>query len=211
MPKKTFFNLPDEKKLRIIEATYDEFIEKPYEKVNIRSITSRANINIASFYQYFIDKDDLYLYLLSNIAAKIGAKGKEEFGSFFFDDKDLDLYKVCTEKEILYDRTWYNVPVDVMRKFYFGDYNTQIKEMYRQELLELQEKGILDDSIDLEFVLHVVVTIMFNILMYFREYDVTEKSEKIRITNLFYNHLLPYGIVKNAREETTEPNLSLKK
>ncbi len=209
MPKQTFFNLPDGKKQRIIEATYDEFIEKPYEKVNIRNITGRAEINIASFYQYFIDKDDLYLYLLTEIATKINEKGREVYGSFFFIQSELDLEGFCTQKEIEFEATWYKVPVDVMRKFYFGAYNRRIKELYRSEVMELKAKGVLSDSLDLDLILYMVITAMFNLQMYFRDHEITDRQEKVRITHQFYNDFLPNGILKTGAAGVNGPHLSI--
>lgn len=71
MPKKTFFNLPIDKKQKIIDAAYDLFIENDYKDVNIRSIAKKAGISIGSFYQYFDDKDDLYLFLMTEIEKNI--------------------------------------------------------------------------------------------------------------------------------------------
>ena len=67
MPKNTFFNLPAEKRNKIIEAAIGEFSKTHYQKVTIDNIVNRADISKGSFYQYFKDKDDLYKYLFSQI------------------------------------------------------------------------------------------------------------------------------------------------
>ena len=54
-------------KKRKLSILLDLFIEKDYEDVNIRMLTSKAGISIGSFYKYFDNKDDLYLYLMSEI------------------------------------------------------------------------------------------------------------------------------------------------
>lgn len=59
MIKKTFFNLPEEKRKRIIEAIMSEFSSSVTEKVSINRIIKTANISRGSFYQYFDDKVDL--------------------------------------------------------------------------------------------------------------------------------------------------------
>lgn len=64
MPKQTFFNLPEHKKLRLIEAAEKEFIRVPLHEASIANIIKTAEISRGSFYQYFDDKDDLYEYLL---------------------------------------------------------------------------------------------------------------------------------------------------
>lgn len=59
MIKKTFYNLPEEKRQRIINAIMQEFSNAATEKVSINRIVKAANISRGSFYQYFDDKVDL--------------------------------------------------------------------------------------------------------------------------------------------------------
>ena len=68
MPKQTFFNLSDEKRDHIIEVAIRTFAECGYQEASITSIVARAGIAKGSFYQYFEDKDDLYLHILRSIA-----------------------------------------------------------------------------------------------------------------------------------------------
>lgn len=64
MPKDTFFRLPDEKKKRIMEAAVREFLSRPYADTSINKIIKDAEIPRGSFYQYFEDKKDLFLYVI---------------------------------------------------------------------------------------------------------------------------------------------------
>lgn len=59
MIKSTFYNLPEEKRSRIIDAIMKEFASATTEKVSINRIIKAANISRGSFYQYFDDKVDL--------------------------------------------------------------------------------------------------------------------------------------------------------
>lgn len=59
MIKKTFYNLSEEKRQRIIDAIMNEFSASPSEKVSINRIVKAAGISRGSFYQYFDDKVDL--------------------------------------------------------------------------------------------------------------------------------------------------------
>lgn len=67
MPKDTFLNLPEQKRARILDAAIDEFAEKRFSEASINSIIKAAAIPRGSFYQYFSDKEDLYLYTLGEI------------------------------------------------------------------------------------------------------------------------------------------------
>lgn len=62
MPKKTFFHLPEEKQLRLLDAASIEFSRTSLKEASIANIVRLAEIPRGSFYQYFEDKEDLYYY-----------------------------------------------------------------------------------------------------------------------------------------------------
>lgn len=66
MPKRTFFNLPADKRNMLLEAAKKEFTRVPLFQASIANIVRAAGIPRGSFYQYFEDKEDLYLYLLDS-------------------------------------------------------------------------------------------------------------------------------------------------
>lgn len=68
MPKDTFFNLPHEKKQRVIKAAVDEFSKRHYSQVSINGIIKQADIPKGSFYQYFENKDDVFIYLFTQVS-----------------------------------------------------------------------------------------------------------------------------------------------
>lgn len=63
MPKPTFFNLPEEKRQRIVELATEEFAANLYHAASLSRIVGRAGIAKGSIYQYFEDKMDLYVYI----------------------------------------------------------------------------------------------------------------------------------------------------
>ena len=67
MPSTTFFRLPEEKRLRFLDAARAEFKRVPYGDASINRIITDAHIPRGSFYQYFADKDDLFRYLMGDI------------------------------------------------------------------------------------------------------------------------------------------------
>ena len=67
MPTSTFFRLPEEKRARLIEASWSEVSQVRFSEVSINRIISAARIPRGSFYQYFEDKDDLIRYLLKDM------------------------------------------------------------------------------------------------------------------------------------------------
>ena len=65
MPSNTFFNLPDEKRSKLLSAAVQEFRRVPFNDSSINKIIQAAEIPRGSFYTYFADKEDLLLYLLN--------------------------------------------------------------------------------------------------------------------------------------------------
>ena len=66
MIKQTFYNLPEQKRQRVINAVIDEFADTENDKVSINRIVKKANISRGSFYQYFDDKLDLVEVLIKS-------------------------------------------------------------------------------------------------------------------------------------------------
>ena len=64
MPTRTFLNLPKEKRIRILRAAKKEFSRVPLEKAVIANIVKEAQIPRGSFYQYFENVEDLFIYLI---------------------------------------------------------------------------------------------------------------------------------------------------
>ena len=67
MPTATFFRLPEEKRKRLLEASWAELSQVRVIDMSINHIIAVAHIPRGSFYQYFTDKDDLIRYLLEDI------------------------------------------------------------------------------------------------------------------------------------------------
>jgi len=63
MPSTTFFNLPQAKRDRLLQAAREEFARVPYDQVSINKIVQAAEIPRGSFYMYFTNKEDLFLYM----------------------------------------------------------------------------------------------------------------------------------------------------
>jgi AcrR family transcriptional regulator len=61
MPKETFSVISDEKKERILDTAAREFALKGYDSANIKDIAAQAGISKGSIYDYFENKEDLYL------------------------------------------------------------------------------------------------------------------------------------------------------
>ena len=81
MPSDTFLRLNDEKKKKLINASFKEFSLNNFNDASINRIIKEAGISRGSFYMYFEDKKDLYFYLL------------EQYGEILSNNMKKDLIK----------------------------------------------------------------------------------------------------------------------
>ncbi|MDO9536149.1 MAG: TetR/AcrR family transcriptional regulator [Bacillota bacterium] len=89
MPKNTFFNLTEEKKKRIFNAAILEFSTRRFSEASINQIVKNADISRGSFYQYFNDKEDIYLYIIT----ELGKEKLELFEEALNLNTDLDFFE----------------------------------------------------------------------------------------------------------------------
>ncbi len=68
MPSETFERLAENKKKAIFDAAVEEFSNHSFSQASINQVVQSAGISRGSFYQYFRDKEDLYMYVLGEIA-----------------------------------------------------------------------------------------------------------------------------------------------
>ena len=64
MPSDTFLRLNEDKKKKLLDASFKEFSLNNFNDASINRIIKEAGISRGSFYMYFEDKKDLYFYLL---------------------------------------------------------------------------------------------------------------------------------------------------
>ena len=76
MPRSTFFNLPEDKRARVVEALKVEFAARPYVRASVDRVIGAAGVSKGSFYQYFENKDDAYAHLVRELmSARVGLTG----------------------------------------------------------------------------------------------------------------------------------------
>ena len=95
MPTTTFFNLPEEKRERLLAAARTEFARTSYGEASVNRIIRAAGIPRGSFYMYFTDKGELFRYLME----RYGEMLVESFGGLL-DRAGGDLFAAVLD---LYD------------------------------------------------------------------------------------------------------------
>ena len=69
MPRSTFFNLPEDKRARVVEALKAEFAARPYARASVDRVIAAAGVSKGSFYQYFENKEDAYAHLVRELVS----------------------------------------------------------------------------------------------------------------------------------------------
>lgn len=88
MPKSTFFNLNEEKKIKIEKALKTEFSRGSFEEASVSNIVTNAQIPRGSFYQYFEDKEDAVKYIIQKFIL-----AEEELISEILIDTNGDIFE----------------------------------------------------------------------------------------------------------------------
>ena len=175
MPKATFLNLPEEKKKIIEEKAINEFAAFGYDKASINRIVEKCKIAKGSFYQYFDDKKDLFLYLV-----KVISEEKMKYMSPVLNNPDkYDFFTLIRELFVSGLRFAADNPeITIMGNWLFKnkshpifkevlDMGLQSAQNVYIKLLELAvSRGEVRDNIDLNFVAYMVSSMNISVIEY---------------------------------------------
>ncbi|WP_368491222.1 TetR/AcrR family transcriptional regulator [Clostridium sp. BJN0013] len=70
LPNKTFCNLPKERQEEIIKISIEEFATHDFDSASLNRIITNLKIAKGSFYRYFNNKTDLYIFLIEHTLNK---------------------------------------------------------------------------------------------------------------------------------------------
>ncbi len=197
MPKPTYFNLSDEKKGRIRNAVYELFSSLPYEKVTTRLVTQKANIPMGSLYQYFENKDEMYLYFQMEIIAEVNEQLNREgahvrMESAFLDGQEGVLETRLDDVKEAFIKSIFYAPDTVLKKLYFDMEFSSLSGMTHDFFKNYFSQEDDVDQEKLEFALYMMDTLEFNYMMYLREKGISDPEEIKETGNRLYNSMM-YG------------------
>lgn len=177
MPKPTFFNLPEEKRNKILEEAVIEFRDNNYDAASINKIVERSGISKGSFYQYFNDKEDVYLYIMS----KIGEKKIEyltpsmmNFSELSFYDALREMYRSAIEFA-LGNPDYLEIGNRMMRdnsgmmQKLRSTFSVKGDEMFISLLKKGQETGDIRLDLDLQMIAKMLISMQMSIVEYYFE------------------------------------------
>ncbi|KAF1304196.1 TetR family transcriptional regulator [Enterococcus saccharolyticus] len=71
MPKETFLNLPEEKKVHIDHILLEKFYNRHISQVKVSEIVEAMQMSRGAFYKYFQDLEDAYTYLVGKYSTVV--------------------------------------------------------------------------------------------------------------------------------------------
>jgi AcrR family transcriptional regulator len=215
MPKPTFFNLPAEKRETIFNAAVEEFAQYGLENASTNRIVKNSGIAKGSFYQYFEDKQDVFMHML----AVIEQKEREFFKDKHPPESHMDTFhyfrwmiKTGMEFGLSHPRmiqaAW---RVLLGEGLYYGESFSKYRDKTRQVLTEMItdaiERGEVDPSVDVELAVMVMETWSNAITTYFlnegtKQEDMLEwmRSPKTQETIDKLLYVMEYGLRKTESE-----------
>jgi AcrR family transcriptional regulator len=215
MPKQTFLNLSQEKRETILNAAVEEFAEYGLENASTNRIVKNSGIAKGSFYQYFEDKQDVFMYFLDVIEKKELEffKGKhpptnnmDTFQFFHWMVKTGMEFGISQPRMI--QAAW---RVLLGEGLYYGENLAGYRDKTRKGLTEIIQQAIaggeVDPSVDVELAVMIMETWSNAITTYvlsegMKQKDVLKwmRSPKTQETIDKLLYVMEYGLRKTESE-----------
>lgn len=191
MPKDTFTNLGDEKKRNIFDAAVQEFSTRRFSEASINQIIKTAGISRGSFYQYFNDKEDIYLYMIMEI-------GKEKLEVLSHTEPlspEADLFDTLLHMTRV-ALTWAKTKPDYNRigllmEFDDSGFIAKFRELSTEGLAMIKgmverdkQRGLIRQEVDSDLVVEMMYTLNMNLLKDIYRYGSEEDMLK-RLTDMY--------------------------
>lgn len=211
MPTDTFFNLPEDKRRSICNVAIVEFAEYSFDQASINRIVARSGIAKGSFYQYFEDKQDLFLYL-----ARLAAEAKAEYISpLMRNPEEHDFFTLLREAYIsgiqfaaehpeyagISKRILENKDAPVYREL-MAENLPSAHEFFETLLENAVARGEVREDIDIKMFAYVITSMNAHVVEYYVEHVTQDLDEGMLETIDKFVDFLRNGISKRPLEGT---------
>ncbi len=174
MPMKTFLNLSEERKRRIIDAALREFILYDYRDASLTRIIQSLGLAKGSFYRYFGSKRELYAYLIEYGKRNTSNIVKRIFSGPMTDvfDSWVGFYLACAEQDNAHPLLgWFGNKLSLDRNNpILGDVPVESKRkglhMLKKKFLQAQKKGEIRTDVDVDLMIFSLLQIQEGFLDY---------------------------------------------
>jgi AcrR family transcriptional regulator len=150
MPSETWWNLEEHKRLAIIQASIVEFAQANYAQASLTQIVKEVGIAKGSMYQYFADKEELYLYIVQLASDHMMNELQQRIPLAIFATGDI--FKILRE--------YFAITVHVAQEYPFE--SALIQRAFQDSGPQLAKVQAIGASIQRTFVVDLVNTAIAN-------------------------------------------------
>lgn len=219
MIMQTFFNLSEEKRKIILDVALDEFALHDFENVSVSRIVEKAGIAKGSFYQYFDEKKDLYLYLIDlsiesrikYVSIKLQDYENEDFFKYLYHFMEfLSIYEAENPKhgQIICRALSERSAIQ-------NEINTKIRCTLLKYFSDLVQHGVKQGTVredinteTIVYLIHIVVYNFINFLTYKFNLDINQLMQRDYSCinfNMHKNEILDIiNLIKNGIAKTDQ-------
>jgi AcrR family transcriptional regulator len=150
MPSETWWNLEESKRLAIIQASIVEFADANYAQASLSQIVKDVGIAKGSMYQYFMDKEELYLYIVQLASDHMMAELQQRIPLSVLASGDL--FKILRE--------YFSITVSIAQEY--PHESALIQRAFQDSGPQLVKVQAIAASIQRSFVVELVNTAIAN-------------------------------------------------
>jgi len=181
LPKETFFRLRDERQEGILRSAIHEFVEHGFERAKIGDIAKNSGVATGSIYQYFADKNELYIYCakwsLELFMKKLGSRTNLKDMDIFeyFQDGISKVEIISEERELVIFMQSLSKRPDLMDASMAAMYEASNKHI-KMLIQNSKDKGLVRTDIDDDLLMEyfIAITECFRMRLVKRDVDFSE-------------------------------------
>lgn len=204
MPKNTFFRLDEARREEISNSAMHLFVDNLYEDITMKMVLDSLSMHPGTFYRYFEDKDDLYCLLIRNVTQKRAAyfnnSNEDSLFQFFLTGLFGNVNGIVTEPlnelEIKLTETILYIPENILLKIYLNVLKGESFPLIKDILRRMRVDGYLRPDIDDDLISFMFESMQFNLVMFFREFDIKDSKLQHKISKYFAD-FMGHGLLED--------------
>jgi len=194
MPKDTFNNLSEERKIELMTLAGQCLLKMNYDDIRIEDLTDAMGIPVGTFYRYFEDKADAAVYFFST---SIDPRHVPE-------DYDITVAPEVTKEEedeiLTYNEALSRLPLEVAEKVMFYNLDDYYQD-FRKKLVKLKYEGKVRNGLDVDLIAYIYASNVYNLERFFRQAGIEDQELRWNIKKYFYYDFFLYGIMGREPKE----------
>ncbi|PAF15749.1 TetR/AcrR family transcriptional regulator [Terribacillus saccharophilus] len=206
MPKNTFFRLDEARREEISNSAMHLFVDNLYEDITMKMVLDSLSMHPGTFYRYFEDKDDLYCLLIRNVTQKRAAyfnnSNEDSLFRFFLTGLFGNVNGIETEPlnelEIKLTETFLYIPENILLKIYLNVLKGESFPLIKDILRRMRVDGYLRPDIDDDLISFMFESMQFNLVMFFREFDIKDSKLQHKISKYFAD-FMGHGLLEDHK------------